>query len=221
MISRFAYSGNNLSKILVIAVFTANAAFSNARQYSPIAEIEGAAKANVPEKGLHAIRRDTNSGYLLMGEMTYGIAVDSFKTDFVKLSLINGYRFNPFLSLGLGAGAKLFLVEGDLDLVIPLYLDARVNFTEHRITPYLSFDIGYSIDIIFYSDDKGNHILSEAVDLLINPAAGVRFKITNRSAINVGIGCEMQSMRFYTNKLHTEKAAGNSTCITINAGFSF
>jgi hypothetical protein len=207
-------------KYLAIVVLSAIPSFSHARQYykDEIYEIEN--KATEPRKEFNTLKKSSGSGYLIMGEMEYGIAVDSFKTDFLKLSLINGYKFNSFFSLGFGAGMKFYLVEDDADIVVPLFLDFRVNFTDQKISPYLALGIGYSIDIGYVSYDGKNHYPLEAVDLLLNPTAGVKIKIANRTAVNLGIGCEMQSMRFY-NDQHTAKLAGNSTCISINAGISF
>lgn len=217
MVSHYPYSGVSLFLILTLGALFACPSYSHARQSAPVINVEGAA----PEVMFSPLSKIPGSGYLILGEAEYGISVDSFKTDFLKFSLINGYRFSPFFSLGFGAGAKLFLIKGDADLVIPLFLDARVYFTDRKIAPYLSLGIGYSVDIISYSDDKGNHLSLEAADIMLNPTAGVRCRIARQAAVNVGIGCEMQSMRLYNNTQHSAKSAGNSTCISINAGFSF
>ena len=209
-----------MCKYLAIVVLLSIPSFSYARQYFQDEKNEIENKMAEPLKGFNTFKKSSGSGYRIMGEMEYGIAVDSFKTDFLKLSLINGYKFNSFFFFGLGAGIKIYLVEDDPDLVVPLFLDFRVNFTDQKVSPYLALAIGYSIDIGYISIDGKNHYPLEAVDLLLNPTAGVSFKIAGRSAVNLGIGCEMQSMRFY-NDQHTSKLAGNSTCISFNAGFSF
>ncbi len=208
-------------KYLIIIILLADASLSRAGQYIPDTKEETENEITESAKEYNSFfNRNSGSGYLIMGEMEYGIAVDSFKTDFIKFSLINGYRFNPFLSLGFGVGIKTFLVEDDPDLVVPLFLDIRVCFIDQRFSPYLALGIGYAIDVGYDSVDDNKHYFFEAGDILINPTAGVKFKITGRSAANIGIGCEMQSMRF-NDTLHQSKLAGNSTCISINAGISF
>jgi hypothetical protein len=60
----------------------------------------------------------------------------------------------------------------------------------NRISPYLSLGIGYSFDA---TDD-----FKEA-GFLLNPTAGVSFKIARKFAIHAGIGYEMQNLEFYSN----------------------
>jgi len=206
---------------LILIILLADASLSNAGQYFPKVEDETENGVTESAKGYNGFfNRNPGSGYLIMGEIVYGIAVDSFKTDFIKFSFINGYRFNSFLSLGFGAGAKIFLYEDDPDLGNPLFLDIRVSFMDQRFSPYLALGIGYAIDVGYDSVDDHKYYFFEAGDILMNPTAGVKYNITDRTAVNIGIGFEMQSMRF-NDALHQSKLAGNSTCISINAGISF
>lgn len=209
-------------KYLAIVFLLAGASLSSARAHFPYAKNDFGKQAAEPLKGFNnGLMRSDGSGYLLLGETEYGLAVDSHKTDFIKFSLINGYQFNPFFSLGFGAGIKFYLVENDPDIVVPLFLDFRVYFTDRKISPYLALGTGYAIDFGYEMADGQKHYIIEAGDLLLNPAAGVIFKISGRYAINIGIGYEMQSMRFYDDDLHFTKSTANSSCIGISAGISF
>jgi len=208
-------------KYLIIIILLADASLSRAVQHFPATKDKTENGVTESAKGYNGFfNRNPGSGYLIMGEIVFGIAVDSFKTDFIKFSLINGYRINFFLSLGFGAGVKIFLYEDDPDLVIPLFLDIRVCFIDQRFSPYLALGIGYAIDVGYDSVDDHKHYFFDAGDILINPTAGVKYNITGRTVVHIGIGFEMQSMRF-NDALHQSKLAGNSTCISINAGISF
>jgi len=53
---------------------------------------------------------------------------------------INGYMFNPHLSVGFGIGIHNFYDIG----YVPIFADARYNVVKGTITPFISFDGGYS-----------------------------------------------------------------------------
>jgi len=94
-----------------------------------------------------------------------------------RLSIINGYQFNPYVSLGLGTGLNWCYPE---NLYIPVFADLRVNFLNKRVSPYTSLDVGYSFALG-----------EEASSFFILPIGGVRFKVNERSSINIGSGFGM------------------------------
>ena len=79
----------------------------------------------------------------------------------------------------------------------------------NKISPYLSLGIGYSFDAT--NDFVG-------VGFLLNPTVGVSFKVSDKSAMNVGLGYEMQKMDFYG---YYYSSSENSGAISINVGISF
>ena len=99
-----------------------------------------------------------------------------------KLSIINGYRFNPYIAAGMGIGFRMYPGE---DIFMPLFADLRLNFINKRVSPYLSFDAGYA----FCLSDVNNR------GLLLSPTLGVSMKLKGRKAINLGFSYELQRSR--------------------------
>lgn len=154
---------------------------------------------------------EVKSGYKGIVEMGYQIGVGDYGMDRLKLNIINGYQINPYFSLGFGTGLRYYF---DVDAaVIPVFADFRANFLEKKVSPYLSIGIGYSFD----ATDGFN-----SIGFLLNPTVGVSFKVSDKSALNVGIGYEMQKMdAYYGNYDGMYISTENSGAISIDVGISF
>jgi hypothetical protein len=140
-------------------------------------EIEKLSKEPIPEKGKsYSGSSGRQSGYLGVLDFSYGIGL-SETYDMFQINVINGYRFNPYFSLGFGTGFE-FIPKTDA-LIIPLYADLRGYFIDGVITPYLGLDLGYSI--LTKPDFQG-------LGMLVNPSIGGKFQIGERVAFNVGFG---------------------------------
>ena len=149
------------------------------------------------------------SAYKGIVELGYQFGLGDYGTDRIKLDMINGYQIKPYLSLGVGTGLRYYFF--DEALLIPLFADFRVNFTDNHISPYLSLGVGYSFDATNSFEGAG---------FLLNPTVGACLKISNKSVINVGLGYEMQRMQFYRyflHRVHTE----NSGALSLVVGISF
>lgn len=152
-------------------------------------------------------------GYKGITELGYEIGVGDYGYDRIKLNIINGYQVNQSFSLGIGTGLRYY---NDLEaLLVPIFADFRGNLPlNSKVSPYMSLGIGYSFDAT-------NSF--EGVGLMLNPTIGVSFKVSDKSAMNVGLGYEMQKMDFYLFDGSSLFSAGkqNSGAISINIGFSF
>jgi len=148
------------------------------------------------------------SGYKGILELGYQIRTGAYGMDRLKLNIINGYQINPYFSLGFGTGLRYYF-NADAAL-IPVFADFRANFINNKISPYLSLGVGYSFDAT--NDFR-------EVGFLINPTVGVSIKVSDKSAMNVGLGYEMQKMDFYYNEYYY--FAQISGAISINLGISF
>lgn len=153
------------------------------------------------------------TGYRAIVELGYEIGTGNFGMDRLKFNVINGYQFNPYFSLGFGTGLRYY-PDAELALM-PIFADFRANFMDNKVSPYLSLGVGYSFDAT-------NSF--EGVGLLLNPILGVSFMISEKSAMNVGIGYEMQRMQFRTssgwnNRIQT--FTENTSAISFNVGLSF
>ena len=163
-------------------------------------------------QGKSASFRDNSglqSGYKGIVELGYQIGTGDFGMDRIKLNIINGYQINPYFSLGFGTGLRYYF-DADAAL-IPLFADFRANFINNKTSPYFSLGIGYSLDAT-----NG----FEGVGFLLEPTVGVSFKVSDKSAINVGLGYAMQKMKFY-DYWYGSTYNENSGAISINVGISF
>jgi len=147
-------------------------------------------------------------------EMSYQLGVGNFGRDRIKLDFIYGRQINPTFSIGIGTGICYDDVKSAL---IPVFADFRTNFLNKKVSPYFSLGLGYSFD-------ASNNL--KGVGLLVNPTMGVCFKLSAKTALNMGIGYEMQSEAAYNNHFDGYNfsyyyTTENSGAITINLGFSF
>ncbi len=96
-----------------------------------------------------------------------------------RIHIINGYRINPWIALGMGFGFRAY--PGD-DLFMPLFVDIRTNFLNKKTSPYVSLDAGYGFNL----DDVNRG------GPMISPTLGVSVKLKKRFAINLGLSYEWQ-----------------------------
>lgn len=155
------------------------------------------------------------TGFKRIFEMGSQIAVDVHGKDRFMINFTNAYQINPYFSAGIGTGLR-FYFENEAAL-IPVFADLRTNFINKKASPYLSAGIGYSFDA------TGGF---ENVGFFLNPTAGFSFKFSNKLAMNIAIGCEMQRMRFYriiwlNNYPTKQEFIGNSGAFSVHAGLSF
>lgn len=146
-------------------------------------------------------------------EMGYFFGVGDYNIDYLKFNAIYSYKINPYFFLGLGTGLRYALQVKDA--LIPFFADFRANLNKNKLPVYLSLDVGYSLDVT--SDFK-----TEGLYLLINPAAGVSFRISEKSEINVGIGYDFQKYKMSSDDHNVIPGSIiNTTGVGINVGISF
>jgi hypothetical protein len=174
-------------------------------------EIEKLTKEPYPGKRNSSFSKQClQSGYKGIVELGYQIGTGDYGMDRSKFNIINGYQINPYSSLGFGTGLRYYF---DAEVaVIPVFADFRTNFFDNKISPYLSLGVGYSFDAT--NDFEG-------VGFLLNPTLGVSFKVSDKYALNVGIGYEMQKLDFYYSDYGYYSSTKNSEAISINVGISF
>ena len=150
------------------------------------------------------------SGYKGIVELGYQIGAGNFGMDRLKLNIINGYQINPYFSLGFGTGLRYYF---DADAVlIPAFANFRTNFIDNKTSPYLSLGLGYSFDATNGFNGAG---------IFLNPTVGVSFMISDKSAVNVGLGYEMQKMKYYSGSYYYNVTTVNSGALSIAIGISF
>ena len=109
----------------------------------------------------------------------------------VGIQSINGYQFSPYLSAGLGLGVNVYTGV----VLMPVFIGVRANFMDKRVTPFLALDAGFAysrkelIGGSLASDDKGG--------LMVCPAAGVKFFVIPKMALNLSLGFRYQEIEVY------------------------
>src|SRR5690606_6703710 len=101
-----------------------------------------------------------------------------------SVMIVNGYRFNPYFSMGLGAGAEISTKNA---FNFPVFLDMRAQLTQTRVSPFFNLGAGYNLMLMkssgyYYSSP------ATAIGFMFNPAFGVRFAINNKVCASMSLG---------------------------------
>ena len=181
-------------------------------------EIEKFTKEPYQMAGGNAIRPSDSSvdskflktGYKRVVELGYQFGTGDYGMNRLKLNIINAYQINPNFSVGIGTGIRYYLDPNTT--VVPLFADFRANLSKKSISPYCSLGVGYSFD-------ASNNF--DGVGFLVNPTVGASFMISEKTAINVGLGYEIQLMDFHYNYSYAYSNTRNSGAISLIAGITF
>ena len=192
-----------------------------------INEVERILRDNSSTRNIYQLPRSSSGTGLRRGFRAiidfgyyWGDDLGDYRRDRFIFNFIAGYQATPYFSFGLGTGFAYYdgvqgysnAFSGD-EFLIPFFTDFRVNFINRRVSPYLSFDIGYSFKLD--DDFKG-------VGMFINPTIGVSFRAVKRSEIHIGIGYHLQNWKdaywnYYTNNYKNV----DFEAIAFKFGFSF
>lgn len=144
----------------------------------PVAAYEPADNAGLSKKE----QRRTLRGYNCFVDMGYAYDVDGNSDDWVdgdwiSVSTTHGYQFNDYFFLG--GGLVLGVNPKHNYWHLPVFAEARVNFLDRRVTPFFVYRIGSSFVNI------------EDVTLYEMMMLGLRIALTEKSALNLSCGLEM------------------------------
>lgn len=179
-----------------------------------------------------------SQGYEKSVEIKGGIGLDD-RTDYAfGLSMVNGYRFNDYLYLGVGVGYEylngLFYHSYNsvgkystssydsksTQNIIQLYARVKVNFTTAKISPFASFDLGNSFNLDSTNDIK------MANGLFFEPAIGCDFKTSGKQTFYFALGYSQQNYEYefthattYNPGHELEKTSAGS--LNIHVGLKF
>ena len=177
-------------------------------------EIEKLTKEQIKVEGKSPVKfKGFEKGYKAIVEIGFGPGVGNtyynYSMDRFKINIINGYQLNPYFSIGLGTGLRYYPTAEEA--IVPVFADFRANLLKRNVTPYISLGIGYSFDATNGFKNVG---------FLFNPIAGINFKVSDKSSMNVGLGYEMQNMEYY-DYIYDYKYVEDFGAISINVGVSF
>jgi len=110
-----------------------------------------------------------------------------FSTDHAtaRFYTINGYRFNPHVSAGLGIG---YVPYNDPFGLIPIFTDLTVTVLDSDVSPFFYFRFGYSRTIHEGPEDSGTEIDQHYGGLMINPGVGLQLRTSNNWGIYLNAG---------------------------------
>lgn len=144
------------------------------------------------------------SGYEKSVEAKGAIGLDD-RTDYAfGVSMVNGYRFNGYLFLGVGVGYEYLkglyyhsyggssstYDSKSTQNIIQLYARVKANFTNASISPFASLDLGSSFN--FDSTDE----IKMAKGFFFEPAIGCDFKISNKQTFYFALGYNQQQYEY-------------------------
>ena len=172
------------------------------------------------------ISKSVVCGYQGIIELGSSLGIGKYGMNNIRLNFINSLNYNPYFSFGLGIGLRYYsnIHESystvNSSVLIPIFLNLRTNLLNGKISPYLALGVGgtFFVEPLLKSSKLYTGLL-EGVGFLLNPSAGVSFKISEKCAINTGIAYERQKMNFhlYPNP-ETKECVGS---LSFNCGISF
>ncbi|MCL2098541.1 MAG: hypothetical protein FWH23_07280 [Bacteroidales bacterium] len=141
------------------------------------------------------------SGYEGTIDFGYGIGLDDSTADFLHFSAINGYRFSPYFSVGLGTALRYNMsTEG---LSFPLTAEFKGVFSNSKVAPFIGLGVGYTISVSPVFDGVG---------FLFTPSLGVQYKLNDAMGLNLSVGYSGQLYNDYWDEIDLASA------ITIKVG---
>ncbi|MDD6281174.1 MAG: hypothetical protein PUA76_05735 [Bacteroidales bacterium] len=132
----------------------------------------------------------SNTGFWIAAEASGAYSCRLFHSNFslAEVDAVFGYRFNDYLRVGLGVGARYYFDNDKVrytrsEWAFPLYFNMRGNFMPafyRNLVPYWSVDVGGTI----------------RDGLLVRPTLGLRIG-RQRSAFLLGLGYMGQDMKTF------------------------
>jgi hypothetical protein len=104
----------------------------------------------------------------------------------------------------------------DSKVDIPVFANARANFSKGKIVPFVDLKAG-----VFVTNSGG---------LYLSPSVGIRVALNEKQAINIGVGYSYEKLQFqsfdnfisqYNMDYTRENRSLYTEAITIKAGFEF
>lgn len=147
----------------------------------------------------------------------YGFGVGDIRLSREGVHLINGFRFNPYLSAGVGIGLDyLYAGREESYLSLPLFADLKFYLPLSPIANLLAWmDCGYSFGLM---GEKFSGIDVDIQGLMISPGLGVNIKSTERISLNIGLCYINQKC---TLSYQNEKATAPVNAIGMKMGMTF
>lgn len=125
------------------------------------------------------------------------IGMEEISNTTLGVVMVNGYRWNSRLFVGLGVGVgyanevwSVEKVDNYTDIKkgesypVPIFINGKYSLSTNDIAPYVSASIGYTLDI--------NEYIKDAPGLMIEPAFGFDFKLNDKQFAYIQLGLNFQ-----------------------------
>lgn len=123
----------------------------------------------------------------------------------LSLAFVNGCRTNDYFFIGGGIGIDYSTWEAlgyssvysCYSVSLPLFIRAKVYFSNEDIAPFLSFDLGYNLMIgsteDYCFDGISNEYAYKRSGIFISPSLGTDFKIDDKTIMYIGLSYMLNS----------------------------
>ncbi|MBE6174378.1 MAG: hypothetical protein E7147_02390 [Rikenellaceae bacterium] len=206
---------------------------SAAAQAKEVAKAEKRAKTAAQKESARIKRKEDAikyRGYRQFIDLSYSYCS---VTDFLGVSYIGGYRFNPYIFLGLGTGINFSLATPDKNKLhfpfcrpttvnVPIYIHCKANFTKSNWSPYASVSIGGRVSKKVYHSDINYNQSGFFGDI----SFGVDRSIAKKLSLYCGLGYKIESFLYAkheTNDTTSILVQGNKLLhgFSLHVGLSF
>lgn len=129
-------------------------------------------------------------------DLGYSIGVGTFNINRANLHTIHGAKINKNFSVGLGIGLDLYHNEGDLDFMLPIFVNAKGYLPiNEKFSPYASLDLGYGIGVSESFSGVGGFYWSPAIGIKYDK---FKFQIgyVSQSLSESGFSINMEAVQF-------------------------
>jgi|AntRauTorcE11898_2_1112593.scaffolds.fasta_scaffold01935_3 opacity protein-like surface antigen len=130
------------------------------------------------------------TGYFLQSGMDILPSAGSGSYTTARVLIVNGHRFNPQTSVGVGLG---FTPYNDPISLIPFFFDFNYRILERGISPVLFVRAGYNFTV---KSDDSFLIDSHSGGLLLHPGAGLEFPVSSQFEIYLSAGYSIDNSSY-------------------------
>lgn len=129
----------------------------------------------------------------------YAFGIGDYKIDRLSIHMINGVRFNPYFSAGLGLGLDVYNSDGETLVSLPLFVNLKGYLpVSQSVSFFASFDLGYSVALKSYEETiHVNNIPYNGKlgmkGIMYTPAIGASFKVTGNKTLNLSLGYDIKT----------------------------
>lgn len=135
----------------------------------------------------------------------------------VGFRMVNGYRFNPQLSAGLGIG---FVLYDDPQNLVPIYLDLKYKLKRANTTPFVFFKTGFSFSVM--SDDD-LEVVDHDGGFMFSPGVGIQFETSENFGLYFTAGYNLDNSKYELEQWNDDiiETEINYRRLVLGFGFSF